>query len=74
MTGNPIAAFSVLLALMLLPAVAMVAGGGWFWYRGQAQHRQHTERLGKMLVMFGCILLVIVVIVSFFLTGRMPGA
>jgi uncharacterized membrane protein YidH (DUF202 family) len=74
MTGNPTAALSVLLALMLVPAVGMLASGAWLWYTGAAARRYHTERLGKMLVMFGVILLVIVGITSFFLTGKMPGA
>ena len=73
MPANPIQAFSVLLTLMLLPAFLMLGFGLRFWYQGRQQQSEDRLRLGRMLFLFGIILLITVAIVSFFLTGKMPG-
>jgi hypothetical protein len=74
MPQHPVLAFSVLLGLLLVPAVGLLVYGARAWHKGQLQQHEDSLRLGRMLVMFGIILLSILVVVSYFLTGKLPGA
>ena len=60
-------ALAALLQLMLLPAMLMLVAGVVVWYKGHQARHESRIRIGKMLTMFGSILLVILLITSSFL-------
>lgn len=60
-------ALLALLQLMLLPAMLMLLSGIIVWYKGHQAQVESRIRIGKMLTMFGSILLVIVLITSSFI-------
>ena len=64
---NATGALLTLLDIMVLPAVIMIVAGGFFWRRGWQLNAEDKTRLGRMLFMFGAILLVIVLIITYFL-------
>jgi hypothetical protein len=65
---NAAAALATLVEIMALPGALLSGIGGYMWYTGYSKHDENTIRLGKMLIMFGIILLVIVAILSSFLS------
>jgi hypothetical protein len=65
---NATGAFLTLLDIMLLPAVLMIATGAILWRRGWLLYAEDKSRLGRMLLMFGIILLLIVLTTSYFLS------
>ena len=64
---NAEGAIETLLNLMAIPAVLLTCFGGYYWYKGSKLGYENRVRAGKLLVMFGVILLVIVLILSFFI-------
>ena len=68
-TLNAQAALTTLLSLMALPGALMTAVGSYLWYDGIKHQLDNRGRLGKMLVMFGLILLDIVIILTLYLTA-----
>ncbi|CAN5680124.1 hypothetical protein BH10BAC3_BH10BAC3_02790 [soil metagenome] len=68
-TLNAQGALTTLLNLMALPGTLMTIVGGYFWYDGVKQQYENRSRYGKMLVMFGLIMLAIVLILTFYLTA-----
>ncbi|MES2646890.1 MAG: hypothetical protein V4717_08460 [Bacteroidota bacterium] len=64
---NAQAALSTLLNLMALPGAIMTSVGGFMWYNGSQLALENRSRYGRMLVMFGLILLLIVTILSLFI-------
>ncbi|QGW27092.1 hypothetical protein [Phnomibacter ginsenosidimutans] len=60
-------ALLALLQLMLLPAMLMLLSGLIVWYKAHQIQQESRIRIGKMLTMFGSILLAIVLITSSFL-------
>ena len=64
---NATGALLALLDIMVLPAVLMIVGGGILWRKGWLMNAEDKTHLGKMLFMFGCILLVIVLLMTYFL-------
>ena len=68
-TLNAQGALTTLLSLMALPGSVMTAVGGYLWYDGIKQQLENRSRYGKMLVMFGLILLAIVLILTYYLTA-----
>jgi uncharacterized membrane protein YidH (DUF202 family) len=65
-------AFGALLSLMTMLAVAMLATGAWQWYMGRRAGQNEKLRLGRLITMFGVVLLVIAFVVSFFAVGALP--
>ena len=65
-------AFGALLSLMTVLAAAMLAIGGWQWYKGWQAAQIEKLRLGRLITMFGVVLLVIAFIVSYFAIGEVP--
>jgi hypothetical protein len=65
-------AFGALLSLITVLAVAMLAIGGWQWYIGHLTGQNEKLRLGRLVTMFGVVLLVIAFIVSYFAIGGIP--
>jgi succinate dehydrogenase/fumarate reductase cytochrome b subunit len=63
-------ALDALLSLLMLPAAVMIGIGGFFWDRGATQQNEDRVRKGKMLIMFGAILLVILLVCSWFLNSQ----
>ena len=66
-------ALATLVDLMVLPGAIMSAIGGYMWYKGQRNGEENRSRIGRMLLMFGIILLVIVIILSGFLRNLPKG-
>ncbi len=50
---------------MALPAVLLIVAGAHGWRQGWKTGNEDRSRMGKMLLMFGIILLIIVLITSF---------
>lgn len=65
---NAEAALAALLNLVAVPAVFLTCFGGYTWYKGVQQHIEGRIRAGRMLLMFGVILLAIVLILSYFIS------
>lgn len=61
-------ALAALLQLMLLPAILMLVAGVLVWYKGYQAEQESRIRIGKMLTMFGSILLTILLITAAFLS------
>ena len=73
---NAQAALSTLLNLMALPGAILTVVGGYLWYNGSQQALENRSRIGRMLVMFGLILLFIVIILLLFIaeySANRPG-
>jgi len=68
-TLNAQGALTTLLNLMALPGAVMTAVGGYLWYDGFKKQLDNRSRYGKMLLMFGIILLTIVAILTYYLTA-----
>lgn len=60
-------ALATLLNIMAMPAVFLICFGVYLWYKGTQQNVENRSRMGRMLLMFGVILLVIVLILSYFI-------
>jgi predicted Na+-dependent transporter len=65
---NAEGALSTLLNLMAVPGALLIFFGAFSWYNGRNQGIENRVRAGKMLFMFGIILLVIVLILSYFIS------
>ena len=65
---NAEGAFATLLNLMAVPAVFLICYGGRAWYSGWKSGIVNRARMGRMLLMFGIIILVIVLLLSFFIS------
>jgi hypothetical protein len=57
---------------LLLPAALLLFFGARNWYQGVQFANEDKLRWGKMFTMFGAIFLVIILICSYFLKGRLP--
>lgn len=64
---NAAGALKTLLDLMVVPGVLLTASGAYMWFSGYRNQDENKTRLGRMLLMFGIILLVIIAILSNFL-------
>ena len=64
---NATGALLTLLDIMVVPAVLMIVTGGILWRRGWLLNSEDKSRLGRMLFMFGSILLAIILVMTYFL-------
>ena len=64
---NAAGALKTLLDLMVVPGVLLTVTGAYMWHSGYRNQEENKSRLGRLLLMFGIILLVIVAILSDFL-------
>ena len=64
---NAEGAFATLLNLMAVPGVLLICYGAWCWHSGWKLDITNRARQGRMLLMFGFIILTIVLILSFFI-------
>jgi len=62
---NAQGALATLLNLMALPGALMACMGGYMWFKGWQLKLENRTTAGRMLLMFGVILLTIVAILSF---------
>jgi Zn-dependent protease with chaperone function len=65
---NAEGALATLLNIMAVPGAFLTFFGAFSWYKGWKLGIENRARAGKMLFMFGLILLVIVLILSFFIS------
>lgn len=71
--SNAWGALATLVELLALPGAFMAAYGGYMWYMGYRQYDENRLRTGRVFVMFGIILLVIVAIIADFLASFPAG-
>ena len=69
---NAQGALATLLNVMALPGAIMACIGGYLWYKGWQLKLENRTRAGRMLLMFGVILLTIVVILSYAINKLTP--
>jgi len=70
---NEVNALFAFLSFLVLPALLLLFFGARNWYQGVQSENEDKLRWGKMFTMFGAIFLVIILICSYFLKGRLPG-
>lgn len=61
-------ALITLLNIMAVPAVLLIVFGGLTWYKASSYQMESRVKYGKLMLMFGIILLVIVLITSYYLS------
>ncbi len=66
-------ALYALLSFLMLPALLLLFYGVRNWYIGFQSGNEDKLRWGKMFTMFGVIFVVILLIGSYFLKGKLPG-
>jgi ABC-type transport system involved in multi-copper enzyme maturation permease subunit len=70
---NEVNALYAFLSFLLLPAILLLFFGIRNWYNGVQAGHEDKLRWGKMFTMFGVIFVVILLICSYFLKGKLPG-
>lgn len=66
-------ALYALLSFLMLPALLLLFYGVRNWYIGFQSGNEDKLRWGKMFTMFGVIFVMILLIGSYFLKGKLPG-
>ncbi len=64
---NALQAFDSFIKILFLPAVILLMFGIYNWQQGVRLHMEDKRRVGKMLTMFGVIMLVMLQIIHWVL-------